>query len=221
MHSSPRPIVRASVLGCAGALAIIGTISTAQTPAAGEPRRWEVIDGELSVYVAPSKDAEVINVFPAGAILTNLGCTEDGGQIWCQVRPFRGGARGFAEGGSLRPAKGPDGAIPTGAGSSKQRARKRDFDAVGQIACAQDKGQAMGRCDAAVARGVGGDATVVVTFPTGFARRLFFVHGEFVRASATMSGVGTDIDWRLENAVHHLRVDDQRYELPDTLVFGD
>lgn len=221
MHASLRSTLRASVLGCAGTLALTGTISTAQTLAEDEPRRWEVIGGELSAHAAPSKDTEVINVFPAGAILTNLGCQEDGGQVWCQVRPFRGGARGFAQGGSLHPAMGPDGAVPTGPDLSNRRAGKRDFDAMGQIACAQEKGQAMGRCEAAVARSDGGDATIVVTFSNGFARRLFFVHGEFVRASATMSGVGTDTDWRLEDGIHHLRVDDQRYELPDTLVFGD
>ncbi|MEM7635371.1 MAG: hypothetical protein AAF299_12470, partial [Pseudomonadota bacterium] len=59
----------------------------------------------------------------------------------------------------------------------------------------------------------------VVTFPNGFARNLYFVHGEFVRASATMSGVGTDMDWRLQNGRYFIRVDDQRYELPTTLIF--
>ncbi len=79
----------------------------------------------------------------------------------------------------------------------------------------------MGECNAEVARGGGRDATVVVTFPNGFARRLYFVHGEFVSASSTMSGSGIDTDWRVENGLHEIRVDDQRYELPEILVFGD
>ena len=108
-----------------------------------------------------------------------------------------------------------------GTDDSKRRAGKGDFDTKGEIPCAQERGQPMGRCRAAVARSGGGDATVVVTFPNGFARRLYFVHGEFVRASATMSGVGTDADWRLENELHFVRVDDQRYELPDAMVFGN
>jgi len=108
-----------------------------------------------------------------------------------------------------------------GLDDSKRRARNRDFDATGEIPCAQEQGQALGKCRVAVARSDGGDATAVVTFPNGFARGHYFVHGEFVAASATMSGVGTDTDWRLESGLHYIRVDDQRYELPDALVFGD
>ncbi|MEO1115984.1 MAG: hypothetical protein AAFY05_26820 [Pseudomonadota bacterium] len=104
---------------------------------------------------------------------------------------------------------------------SRERAGRREFDAEAEIPCAQEQGQALGTCDAAVSRGVGGDATVVVTFQNGFARKLYFVHGEFVKASATMSGVGTDMDWRLESEVHVVRVDDQRFELPDRFIFGD
>ena len=36
-----------------------------------------------------------------------------------------------------------------------------------------------------------------------------------------MSGVGTDTEWRRESGLHVIRVDDQRYELPDALVFKD
>ena len=150
-----------------------------------------------------------------------MGCTEGVDAIWCDVRPFRGGARGFVPAAHLRPATGPDGVVPTGQDASKSRARKRDFDATGQIACAQEQGQSFGTCKASVARGDGGDATLVVTFPNGFARELFFVHGEFVRASATMSGVGTDKAWRLEGGTHLIRVDDQRFEIPRNFVFGD
>lgn len=108
-----------------------------------------------------------------------------------------------------------------GRDDSKARARRRDYDARGEVACAQEQGQQLGRCGAAVTRGTGGDAAVVVTFPNGFARTLYFVHGEFVSASATMSGVGRDTAWRLDGGLHVIRVDDQRYELTDVLVFGD
>ena len=104
---------------------------------------------------------------------------------------------------------------------SKRRARKRDFDAKAEIACAQEQGQDLGKCKAAAARGGGGDAAVVVTFSNGFARSLYFVHGEFLKASATMSGVGTDMDWRLENDTYFVRVDDQRYEMPRDLIIGN
>lgn len=73
----------------------------------------------------------------------------------------------------------------------ERRAHERDFDAKGVVPCAQGRGD------------------------------FNFVHGEFVSASATMSGRGIDTDWRIENGLHDIHVDDQRYESPDILVFGD
>ena len=212
------------------AVGVIGTTSIAQTIVEsdlkrsakdGGPRRWEVVVDGLQLHSAPSINAQLIGVLASGAVLSNLGCSGSADQVWCKVRPFRGGTAGYAMASHLRPAEGPDGVIPTGIDDSNRRAAKRNFDAKGEISCAQERGQAMGTCVAAVSRSGGGDATVVVTFPNGFARRLYFVHGEFVSASATMSGVGTDTDWRRESDLHVIRVDDQRYELPDALVFKD
>ena len=107
-----------------------------------------------------------------------------------------------------------------GADDSLRRARNRDFDAGGTIPCAQIRGQPMGECTFAVARSGGGDATVVVTFSNGFKRMLFFTHGEFIRGEDTTSGTGRDMDWHKEGSRHIIRVDDQRYELPDTGIFG-
>ena len=45
--------------------------------------------------------------------------------------------------------------------------------------------------------------------------------GEFLRGNATMSGVGTDVEWRLSGGLYNVRVDDQRFELPEALVVGD
>ncbi len=210
------------VLGTTGP-ASIAQISTdaelRKAPQDGGARRWEVAGGKVNLNAEPSSNADVVGVFANGAILSNLGCMDVADQVWCKVRPFRGGITGFARATQLQPAQGPDGVIATGVDDSKRRARARDFDSKGEVACAQEQGQAMGTCLASASRSGGGDATVVVTFPNGFARNLYFVHGEFVRASATMSGVGTDMDWRLKNKRYFIRVDDQRYELPNTLVF--
>ncbi|MEM9059315.1 MAG: SH3 domain-containing protein [Pseudomonadota bacterium] len=190
-------------------------------PADGGARRWQVESGAaLDLRAAPSSDADALAAVPEGTVLNNLGCSMNDGAIWCEVRPFRGGARGFAPAERLAPAVGRGGAVPTGADDSRKRARKREFDVEGNIRCAQERGQSLDICAAAVARGVGGDATVVVTFPNGFKRQLFFVHGEFVAASATMSGVGRDTDWRVEDDTHFLRVDDQQFEISDEFVFG-
>jgi len=102
-----------------------------------------------------------------------------------------------------------------------ERARAGSFDVRGEVACAQEVGQTMGTCTAAVARVGNSAAAVVVTFPNGFARTLIFEDRIFVRGNPTMSGVGTDTDWRVSDGTHLVRVDDQRFELPEGLVFTE
>ena len=102
-----------------------------------------------------------------------------------------------------------------------ERAARGAFDARGDIGCAQERGQALFTCVAGVVRSGSGDAAVAVTFPNGFVRTLYFESRMFVRGSATMSGTGRDTDWELSDGLHRVRVDDQRYELPDAFVFGD
>ncbi|MCK0166492.1 hypothetical protein MWU52_02895 [Jannaschia sp. S6380] len=107
------------------------------------------------------------------------------------------------------------------AGDSFRRARRGDFDIHARIPCAQEAGEAMMECDVAVARGSDGSATARVTFPNGFARFLQFARSEFLRADATMSGNGTDTDWKVVDGMHLIRVDDQRYALPEALIRGE
>ena len=101
-----------------------------------------------------------------------------------------------------------------------RRARAGEFDAEATIACAQERGDAPGPCAAGVARGAGGDAAVVVTLPSGVRRTLRFESGAFVRADPTMSGTGTDVDRIRRGDEHVIRVEDQRFVLPDALILG-
>lgn len=89
------------------------------------------------------------------------------------------------------------------------------------LSCAQERGEALGQCSYRVKRGDKGEATVTVAFANGFQRRLFFRDGSFLKASVTMSGVGTDMDWSLEDGTYMISVDGQRYEVPESLLAGD
>lgn len=191
-----------------------------KAPEAGGPRRFEVVTDSLWVFSAPSVNSKRIVEHSRDDVLSNLGCEALADDVWCRVAPFRGGARGYARALHVQPAKGPDGRIPIGIDDSKPRTRGQDFDAKTKMACAQEQGQALGKCSAAISRSDGGDATMVVTFPNGFARQLYFTHGEFMRGSATMSGVGTDIEWALDAGTYTIRVDDQRFEIPESFVLG-
>ena len=104
--------------------------------------------------------------------------------------------------------------------TSNTRAKAEDFDATLTIPCAQEVGETAGACDAAVARDAQGGATVVVTFANGFSRILTFADGAFLRGNATMSGVGIDTEWSLSDGTYSIRVDDQRFILPETFVTG-
>ena len=89
------------------------------------------------------------------------------------------------------------------------------------IACAQARGATLGHCSYRIKRDGKGTTTVTVVFANGFKRGLFFKDGKFLKASVTMSGVGTDTDWILKDGTHMIRVDGQRYEVPNTLIAGN
>ncbi|MFK7871224.1 MAG: SH3 domain-containing protein [Roseobacter sp.] len=184
------------------------------------PRRWYVDATAVELRKTPQQDGESLAVLHAGAVLTSLGCRDEARTAWCKVRPLHDGPTGYVRRDRLTPARGPDGVIAVGKDDSPARARKGRFDGKGSVACAQEVGESLSTCDGFVARGTGGDATLVVRFSNGFARTLFFAHGEFTHASATMSGVGTDTDWRVQDGMHVIRVDDQQFEVPVTLILG-
>ncbi|KZY24317.1 MULTISPECIES: hypothetical protein [unclassified Sulfitobacter] len=191
-------------------------------PEAGGPRRLEVTAEGAQLHRAPAEDSEERAALPGGTLLSNRGCdAAQGGVVWCEVAPLDMGKPGYVRAAQLAPARGPDGVIPTGRDDSKKRARAKDYDDRSEIACAQEQGQALGTCAAAIARSGGGDATVVATFPNGFARQLYFTHGAFMRGSSTMSGVGTDMDWERAEGMYVIRVDDQRFVIPQGFLLGE
>lgn len=101
-----------------------------------------------------------------------------------------------------------------------ERAGRGDFDARGQIPCAQVRGQPMGQCDFQVARGPNGEATVVVTRFDGTTRALFFEGGAFVGADTSQADGYPHYSVTKEADLFMIRVGDERYEIPDAVVFG-
>jgi hypothetical protein len=110
-------------------------------------------------------------------------------------------------------------------GSAEQQDKSPGFSAdtntPTSIACAQKPGEPLAQCSYSIKRDETGKTTVTVVFANGFKRGLSFMDGKFVKASVTMSGVGTDTDWSLKDGKHMIRVDGQRYEVPDTLIAGN
>ena len=190
------------------------------SPHKGGARRWQVRSMHGVILLDAPGGREVSDhVIKQHAVVTNFGCSETDGRVWCEVRPLHSGPRGFVIADSLEPVAGPDGIIARGTDESARRARRKNFDVTATVRCAQEQGQELSICRVGVARSEGGDATVAVTFGNGFTRLLYFMNGAFISASATMSGAGRDTDWLLMDDIHFIRADDQRFEIPDALLF--
>lgn len=201
------------------------TASAAAVPAApedGGPRNWEVsgVSGALNLREQPSSTAAVVATLANRTILDNLGCTRAEDRVWCDVQPLGGGPRGYAAAGFLKPAVSPDGSVATGPDDSALRAGQGDFDASGNIPCAQHRGQPMAQCDFGVARAGGGYATVVIKQSDGRTRAIFFRMGKPIGADTSEADGEAAFSASRENDLHLIRVGNERYEIPDAVVLG-
>lgn len=104
--------------------------------------------------------------------------------------------------------------------SSSERAGQGQFDARGNIPCAESKGQPMGQCKFEVARDPMGSATVKVTLPSGKTRFIFFEEGKAI--SADLSQADGDMTFTSTNKadLYTIRAGHERYEIPEAVVFG-
>ena len=108
----------------------------------------------------------------------------------------------------------------TAAFDAATRAGNGDFDATGQIPCAQAAGQQMTQCDFGVSREGGGTATVVVTRPDGTTRAIFFIDGKANSADTSQADGYPEFSTGREGDLNRIRVGGERYEIPDAVIFG-
>jgi hypothetical protein len=209
----------------AGADQFAAASAAAEVPAApedGGPLNWQVsgISGALNLREQPTTTAKIITAFPPGTILDNLGCQRADGRIWCDVQQLGSGPRGYVAAEFLAPAVSPDGSVAMGPDNSAYRAGQGDFDATGQIPCAQYPGQPMTECEFGVARAGGGYATVVIKKPDGRNRAIFFRRGKPIGADTSEADSYPEFHATKENDLNLIRVGNERYEIPDAVVLG-
>jgi heat shock protein HslJ len=203
-----------------------GKPSAADVPAApedGGPRNWEVtgVSRALSLREKPSTEGRIVASYPAGTILSNLGCQRAGNQIWCDVQRFGGGPRGYVAAEYLKPAVSPDGTIATGPDDSALRAGEGRFDATGKIPCAQHAGQPMTACEFGVTRAGGGYATVGIQRPDGRTRFIYFSLGKPIGANTSQADGYPEFRATKKSGLHLIRIGGERYEIPDATLLGD
>jgi hypothetical protein len=104
--------------------------------------------------------------------------------------------------------------------SASERAGQGVFDARGQIPCAQHQGQPMGQCEYGVARENGGTASVAVTLPDGRKRFIFFQKGKATSADLSQADGNMTFRATKEADLFKVQAGDERYEIPEAVVFG-
>jgi len=215
-----RALLRGFLLSVVASSLTTAPVSAAAPHASAEeggPRYWEVVElsGGLNLREQPSTRAQVLSLYASGTILDNLDCLEAEERLWCDVQALGGGPRGFVAGEYLRPAVSPDGSVATGPDKSALRAGQGRFDATGMLSCALLASQPMGHCGYGVARSGGGDATVLLKKPDSRTRAIYFRFGRPVGADTGAFSAGR------EGNLNFIRVGEERYEIPDAVIYGD
>lgn len=111
-------------------------------------------------------------------------------------------------------------AAPAAAVEPARREGERKFNATGNVPCAQYAGQPMAQCKFGVSRAGNGTATVVVTWPDGRTRAIFFKNGKAVSADTSQAD-GYNVFRATKQAdLFLITIGTERYEIPEAVVFG-
>jgi hypothetical protein len=93
------------------------------------------------------------------------------------------------------------------------------YHATGNVPCSMGGGQPTGSCPFGVKREGGGSATVTVTKPDGRTRAIVFEKGKAVGYDQSQADPG-ELRASREGDLSVIRIGDERYEIPDAVVFG-
>ena len=99
-----------------------------------------------------------------------------------------------------------------------------DYHATGAIACAFAAGQPLGHCEFGVRRQGGGTGIVNVTRPDGSTLIVVYENGAIISAGGDASfneeSDGETFTSRRDGDMTYLAVGEERYEIPDAVIFG-
>ena len=93
------------------------------------------------------------------------------------------------------------------------------YNATGNIPCSMPSGQPVGSCPFGVIRKGNGNATVTVTKPDGRTRAIFFENGKAIGADISQADPG-DFGASRESDVTVIHIGNERYDIPDAVIFG-
>jgi hypothetical protein len=107
-----------------------------------------------------------------------------------------------------------------GAASDDALVPGTDFHATGDVPCSMGGGQPTGNCPFGVKRAGNGSAMVTVTKPDGRQRVIFFENGKATGFDMSQADRG-EFSAGKQNDLYILHIGEERYEIPDIVVFGD
>jgi hypothetical protein len=200
---------------------LVTAVSGASVPVfvANCPGDINVDSGRTGVVYIDSKKASVKkfndNFYEAKVGKTVISISANG-DAKPEISYNKGRANGICTVTGFEAAKN---AAPIGK-SASEKAGLGQFDASGQIPCAQRKGQPMGQCQFKVARGSNGSAAVIVTRPDGRTRAIFFENGKATSADLSQADGNMNFRARKDVDLFKIQAGDERYEIPEAVVFG-
>jgi len=104
--------------------------------------------------------------------------------------------------------------------AASESVAQHGVDASGNIPCAQFIGQPMGQCLFRVSRGKSGSATVAITHPDGRTRIIFFENGQATNADLGQADSSMNFHASKQGDLFIIEVGDERYEIPDAVIFS-
>ena len=207
----------------AAATALIASVASAAMPVfvATCPTGINVDAGRDGVVRINGQKAKVKklndNAFDAKAGYITISVTANPGAAPDVFYTGKGKANGVCTVTGFEAGKG---AAAPAAPSSAERAGLGQFDANGQIPCAQAKSQPMGQCPFTVSREGQGTATVSVTLPDGRKRAIFFDKGKATGADLSQADGNMKFKASKQGDLFKIQAGNERYEIPEAVVFG-
>ena len=189
---------------------------------AGGPDFFEVRttgNGSLNVRSSPSASAGVVIQLSRGAVVRNLGCRAAEGRTWCNIASARDDVdfEGWAAADFLGEASAPGGAMPA---DTDAMVAGTDFNATGSIACVRDRDAADAQCEFGVTREGNGNGMLTIFWPDGGARVIFFEDGTPVYFDQSQADEGKELTVTREGDNSIVFVGEERFVIPDAVIFG-
>jgi hypothetical protein len=94
-----------------------------------------------------------------------------------------------------------------------------NYNATGDIPCTMTLSQPTGSCPFGVVRESNGGGMVTVTKPDGRTRTIFFEKGSATGANTSEADPG-EFKVEKQGDLNIIRIGEERYEIPDAVIFG-